>query len=217
MNKLWLVPGQGKPIELVAGSPITLGRDGSVADVVLEDISTSRIHAVISSEAGQWMVTDKRSSNGVFVNGKRVARAVLEDGIELRFGALRFQVASSAPVERGEALRLGSAADGAQVRVVVPAAQRVVAAAIEAAGGLAPPDAHRPRSPGSTMRLEKAMALLGVEGGESRQTVRQRHQQLRADLEEQLAGTGDLVLKMQLQRRIRELDVAAELLAPENP
>ena len=50
------------------------------ADVVLDDASVSRRHALIARRGEQTVILDDRSRNGVHVNGKRVAEAPLADG-----------------------------------------------------------------------------------------------------------------------------------------
>ncbi len=56
------------------------------ADLVLADPLVSRVHAELRREGGSWVVIDLDSKNGVFVDGVRVASAVLRDGSVLRLG-----------------------------------------------------------------------------------------------------------------------------------
>ncbi len=49
-------------------------------DIVLQNESVSRDHAEIRSENGQYILTDKQSTSGTFVNGRRIARCVLNSG-----------------------------------------------------------------------------------------------------------------------------------------
>ncbi len=68
---------------------------GRVAEcaVRLESPQISRRHAVLHVTADEVLIEDLKSANGTFVNGKRVTdRHTLDDGDELRFGDLRFQV-----------------------------------------------------------------------------------------------------------------------------
>ena len=58
---------------------VRLGRAFS-ADVVLEDQSVSRRHAIISQRPTGARILDDRSANGTFVNGRRVVEAELHDG-----------------------------------------------------------------------------------------------------------------------------------------
>jgi pSer/pThr/pTyr-binding forkhead associated (FHA) protein len=50
------------------------------ADILLEDMSVSRRHAIVHQRAGTVRILDDRSANGTFVNGRRVAEAELRDG-----------------------------------------------------------------------------------------------------------------------------------------
>lgn len=70
---------------------VTFGR-GAGADVVLESSDLSRHHATFTWVDGRWTVRDDGSTNGVFVNGVRVERAVLATGDLVTLGqtALRF-------------------------------------------------------------------------------------------------------------------------------
>lgn len=87
---------------LVAGSTFSLadgdvivGRDGE-SGIVLAENTVSRRHARLFRDAsGQFTLTDLGSANGVFVNGMRVQRAILNSGDEIKIGDnyFRFQAA----------------------------------------------------------------------------------------------------------------------------
>ena len=59
------------------------------ADVRFDDPTVSRRHALIVRQPDGVRVLDDRSLNGVFVNGARVDRKVLEDGDEIIVGRHR--------------------------------------------------------------------------------------------------------------------------------
>ena len=67
------------------GQTLRIGRSPA-ADIVLDDASVSRRHAVIVHRGGRTMLLDNRSLNGVFVNGERVGEAALEDGDGIAIG-----------------------------------------------------------------------------------------------------------------------------------
>jgi pSer/pThr/pTyr-binding forkhead associated (FHA) protein len=67
------------------GQTLRIGRS-TAADIVLDDASVSRRHAVIVHRAGRTMILDDRSLNGVYVNGERVGEAVLGDGDNIAIG-----------------------------------------------------------------------------------------------------------------------------------
>lgn len=64
---------------------------GVEADVRVTDATVSRLHGALYLERGSTVVEDACSTNGVFVNTKRVRRAVLLDGDTVAFGTVRFQ------------------------------------------------------------------------------------------------------------------------------
>ena len=52
-------------------------------DVVIDNGGVSGHHAVIEQEGDAFYITDNNSTNGVFVNGRRVAREPLRYGDEI--------------------------------------------------------------------------------------------------------------------------------------
>jgi hypothetical protein len=67
------------------GSVAVLGRDPG-CDVVLNDAKCSRQHAVVEDGPEGVVVRDSDSANGVFLNGRRIQRALLQPGDTLRLG-----------------------------------------------------------------------------------------------------------------------------------
>src|SRR5688572_8112657 len=81
------VPESGeKSYKLSPNRPVSIGRDPG-NDIVLRDAKVSRHHARIVYERGFYVLHDLSSSNGSFVNGKRVKIGPLADGSELRLGS----------------------------------------------------------------------------------------------------------------------------------
>jgi pSer/pThr/pTyr-binding forkhead associated (FHA) protein len=74
----------------VGEGALRIGR-GIGADVVLEDRSVSRRHAVITCRAGEVVLLDDRSLNGVWVNGERVGQATLRDGDSIAVGDVQMR------------------------------------------------------------------------------------------------------------------------------
>jgi pSer/pThr/pTyr-binding forkhead associated (FHA) protein len=68
-----------------------IGR-GRNADLVLNEPTISRAHALLSYEGARLFVQDLGSTNGTLVNGMREDRAVLSDGDELRMGRLVLRI-----------------------------------------------------------------------------------------------------------------------------
>jgi pSer/pThr/pTyr-binding forkhead associated (FHA) protein len=79
---------------------ISIGRSAQ-NDIVIDSLLVSRSHARLECARGQCAVEDLGSANGVFVNGRRVSRAVLSPGDQLRLGdvELMFQAAGAAQAQ----------------------------------------------------------------------------------------------------------------------
>jgi len=67
--------------------PLAIGRDPQ-NDVVLDDRRVSRKHAEIRLRLGRFTLYDLQSTNGTYVNGRRVAEIVLSDGDRLSIGGV---------------------------------------------------------------------------------------------------------------------------------
>jgi DNA-binding NtrC family response regulator len=73
----------GAPVTHVIHAPATLGRtvkcdDGAAFE--LDDDRMSREHAHVRFERGHWIVADRESRNGTFVNGQRISGEVRRRG-----------------------------------------------------------------------------------------------------------------------------------------
>jgi pSer/pThr/pTyr-binding forkhead associated (FHA) protein len=67
------------------GQRLRIGRSPA-SDILLEDPSVSRRHAVVVHRDGRAVLLDDRSLNGIFVNGERVGEAALTDGDAIVIG-----------------------------------------------------------------------------------------------------------------------------------
>src|SRR5687767_15532576 len=56
------------------------------ASLILPVHAVSRMHAELSRERGAWVLRDRQSTNGTFLDGYRVREARLEHGQEIRIG-----------------------------------------------------------------------------------------------------------------------------------
>jgi pSer/pThr/pTyr-binding forkhead associated (FHA) protein len=65
---------------------VKIGRFGDV-DIKLLDSKVSREHARIEIEGSQCRITDLNSSNGTYINGRRLSGSTeLKDGDEIKLG-----------------------------------------------------------------------------------------------------------------------------------
>jgi pSer/pThr/pTyr-binding forkhead associated (FHA) protein len=56
-------------------SIVIIGRD-SACDIMIDDITASRKHAEITKEKGKYYITDLSSTNGTYLNGKKITERV---------------------------------------------------------------------------------------------------------------------------------------------
>jgi hypothetical protein len=81
--------------DIVLGSdPLAIGRDPQ-NDITLDDRRVSRKHAEIRLRLGRYTLYDLQSTNGTYVNGRRVAEVVLADGDRLSIGGVELQFRAS--------------------------------------------------------------------------------------------------------------------------
>ncbi len=80
---------------------LSIGRASDNIVVLPDDMLVSRHHAQVMRESGQYVLHDRNSVNGVFVNDRRVARHVLIEGdvVQICNTALRF-VSDAPPQEK---------------------------------------------------------------------------------------------------------------------
>lgn len=78
--------------QLSSGAPLHIGR-GSNNDIVVPDISISRVHAQIEQDPdGNWVLTDLDSTNGSFVNDAKIHSTTLHDGDMISLGTSRLEM-----------------------------------------------------------------------------------------------------------------------------
>ena len=84
----WIVPLQGSQRgELFTLAPVTsIGTDPK-CNVVLNDKFMSSRHAEIKAENGVWILRDAGSTNGTYVNNRRIDRHELVDNDFIKFGS----------------------------------------------------------------------------------------------------------------------------------
>ncbi|MBD2436690.1 FHA domain-containing protein [Nostoc sp. FACHB-110] len=108
----WEDPATGERREPQLTAPIAFGREFArlpaelsgqrVSRMLLNSSEVSRYHALINLEQNQLVVIDQGSVNGVFVNGQKQQRSILNNGDTLQIGpymiTVMFGVNTSTPV-----------------------------------------------------------------------------------------------------------------------
>jgi S1-C subfamily serine protease len=87
LGKLTILSGDraGERIGL-GGSGIRVGREHAMCEIVLENPKVSRLHAEFVEMNGRVLLIDRNSSNGTYVNDRKIDKRFLEDGDIIYFG-----------------------------------------------------------------------------------------------------------------------------------
>ena len=91
-----LVDNESGHIIDISQSETSIGR-AKTCDVVIDDSTVSRFHAVLSCRATGWMIFDTNSTSGTVLNGRRIDKKhTLKDGDKIRFGSVEYEFYSTA-------------------------------------------------------------------------------------------------------------------------
>ena len=93
------IPDGDEIVVLPLGRLTRIGRRAT-SDIVLDDTTVSRRHALVLEREGAPVIADDRSLNGVFVNGQRVTEARLRHGDEVRIGDRIMRYLEVSPARR---------------------------------------------------------------------------------------------------------------------
>lgn len=88
---MWILQSADATFRLKSGAIKTMGR-APRADFILDVALVSRLHCRITAGDERLEVVDLKSTNGTFVNDKRVQKARLEAGDRLRIGRVELTV-----------------------------------------------------------------------------------------------------------------------------
>ena len=93
------IPDGDEIVVLPLGRLTRIGRRAT-SDIVLDDSTVSRRHALVLERADGPVIADDRSLNGVYVNGMRVREAPLRHGDEVRIGDRIMRYLEVSPARR---------------------------------------------------------------------------------------------------------------------
>jgi pSer/pThr/pTyr-binding forkhead associated (FHA) protein len=88
---MWILQSAEGTFRLTPGAIKTVGR-APRADFILDAALVSRLHCRLTATDGHVEVEDLSSTNGTFVNDKKVDRANLASGDRLRVGRVELTV-----------------------------------------------------------------------------------------------------------------------------
>jgi pSer/pThr/pTyr-binding forkhead associated (FHA) protein len=88
---MWILASAEATFRLKPGAVKTVGR-APRADFILDVALVSRLHCRLTAAADNLEVVDLSSTNGTFVNNKRVKKATVVAGDRLRVGRVELTV-----------------------------------------------------------------------------------------------------------------------------
>jgi pSer/pThr/pTyr-binding forkhead associated (FHA) protein len=89
---MWILQSPEGTFRLKSGAIKTVGR-APRADFILDAALVSRLHCRLTAADDHLEVVDLKSTNGTFVNDKRVDKAKVAAGDKLRIGRVELTVA----------------------------------------------------------------------------------------------------------------------------
>ncbi len=178
--------------------PCRIGRSED-CDITLQEPSISSLHAVLAqTPQGVLQIEDQWSTNGIYLDRRRVTQLAIDRKLELVFGRVHVEVALSAAELGGQ-----DAPDQVVQKAAAPAAERSLTLAVsDPATRSSPP---RPRR--SEARGEPPAATISRSAGSGRRGIVCPHCWHRFDVEEFLfiarhqSLIGDPVLGADAQQR----------------
>jgi len=88
---MWILQSSDATFRLTPGAVKTVGR-APRADFILDAALVSRVHCRITASDDSLEVVDLSSTNGTYVNDKRVRKATVSPGDRLRVGRVEMRV-----------------------------------------------------------------------------------------------------------------------------
>lgn len=156
----------GKSFPIPTVGKVVIGRANN-CDIQLPANHVSRQHAEVQLVSGKLLVKDLNSSNGTYINRKKVSDGELKNGDEVRFDTFSFEVTGPAGGTIAQkAVPVAQEEDGeerTQFRTAAAAPAPAPAKPKEAA----PVAAARPASTTATTTLQPKMEDPGKSGGSS--------------------------------------------------
>jgi pSer/pThr/pTyr-binding forkhead associated (FHA) protein len=88
---MWILRSSDATFRLTPGAVKTVGR-APRADFILDAALVSRVHCRITASDDTLEVVDLSSTNGTYINDKRIRKATVSPGDRLRVGRVEMRV-----------------------------------------------------------------------------------------------------------------------------
>lgn len=102
-----LLEWDDESVVLEPGKTYLLGRDAS-SDISIDSGRLSRSHLRFSFDGSSWLVEDIGSSNGTYLNGKKIESTSISKLIKLHVGGIDNLIISASPLSKGLSKKLAA-------------------------------------------------------------------------------------------------------------
>jgi ABC-type multidrug transport system ATPase subunit len=102
-----LLEWDDESVVLEPGKTYLLGRDSS-SDISIDSGRLSRSHLRFSFDGSSWLVEDMGSSNGTYLNGKKIESTSISKLIKLHGGGIDHLIISASPLSKGLSKKLAA-------------------------------------------------------------------------------------------------------------
>jgi pSer/pThr/pTyr-binding forkhead associated (FHA) protein len=138
---------------------VTIGRNPG-NDINIDNLAVSGFHAKLINRGGRFFIEDLNSTNGTFVNGKRISECALNNNDDIVIGkhSLVFISPQAVEEDKTETLKIKKPAMGETI-IIDPKKHKAMIEEARAAGQVASGDSPRRAGPG-----EKIGGFTIIEG-----------------------------------------------------
>jgi len=211
---VWQPQGQEPMAFAIRQERVAVGRDAG-NDIRLPEAAVSSRHAVIITRAGQSTVHDLNSSNGTWINGKRVESQALHHGDVVQFGRLSMKFVDESSASSGlSSSDRGSTQKNATVSIgnpKLPEPPPAAVAKVNATGLFKATPAPAPQQPPDAPDLAELDRLMGsirtFRSSEEQQNAQKKEEMLQ-EWKKVMSYCAALKTKLASESRVRYFEIS---------
>ncbi len=204
---VWQPPGQEPLAFAIRQERVAVGRD-AVNDIRLPEPAISSRHAVVITRMGVSTVHDLNSSNGTWINGKKIESQQLKHGDIVQFGRMSMTFVDESGAASAAGSRLGTTQRDATVTLGVEAAAPVLAR--HASTGnfqISPPPQVQPEAP-DIADLDRLMGAIREFRSSENQSNAQKRDEMFLEWKKAVSYCTALKSRLNSEPRVRYFEIS---------
>ena len=204
---VWQPPGQEPMAFAIRQERVAVGRDAG-NDVRLPESAVSARHAVVITRMGISTVHDLNSSNGTWINGKRVESQQLQHGDVVQFGRLSMTYIDESDASSSrQPPRLGTTQRDATVSLTAAPPRPSMANANATGAFMAPPPMHAHDAP-DLGELDRLMGSIRSYRSVEQKQQDQKREEMLAEWKKVMGYSGALKTRLANETRVRYFEIS---------